>query len=449
MPRWLYSLLLRLSLPIVLAAMAWRGWRQPVHRSDLRARLAMDQRRLEGAPLWLHGSSVGEVQAAAGLIRLLREHHPSMQLLLTTWSATGYAHAQQIYGELLKGDDAGGRAPLTLRYAPFDLPGAARRFLAANQPCGLVLLETELWPNLIAAASVSGLPLAMVSARVSERSTQSYLRLARGMMRETLAAMELIGAQSDADADRFRRLGARPDSLEILGNLKFDFPLPPDAAVRGARLRERCAPGRPLWVAGSTHPVEEEHCLTAQRELLRRAAAAGSAPPLLVLAPRRPERFDAVAEALAGQSLRTLRWSQRAAIPGPLPQADVLLLDTLGELLGFYAAADFAFVGGSLVPVGGHNLLEPAALGRVTLTGPHTHNAPEAAELLEAADALTRVKDGESLAESLWSFMQQPQRAAAQGARAAAAVAANRGAARRCLAALRPLLPQLGRTRRP
>jgi 3-deoxy-D-manno-octulosonic-acid transferase len=219
--------------------------------------------------------------------------------------------------------------------------------------------------------------------------------------------------------------------------------------LRGARLRERCAPGRPLWVAGSTHPGEEEECLAAQRELLRRAAAAGLPPPLLVLAPRRPERFEAVAEALASQSLRTLRWSQRAAQAGPLPQADVLLLDVLGELLVFYAAADFAFVGGSLVPVGGHNLLEPAALGRVTLTGPHTQNSPEAAALLEAANALTRVADGEGLASALWQFLQQPQLAAAQGARAAAAVAANRGAARRCLLALEPLVPQLGRTRRP
>lgn len=435
MPRWLYSLLLRLAVPFVLAAFTWRGWRQREHRSDLRARLALGQPAAARPRLWLHGASVGEVQAAAGLIRMLRERHPDRGLLLTTFSATGMTRAKLLYADLIAAPQDG-EAPLELRYAPFDLPGASRRFLSATQPTAAILIETELWPNLIAAAAARGIPLAMVSARVSEASTLRYLRYARGLMRETLSAMGLVGAQSEADAERFLRLGAHSECVRVLGNVKFDFPLPKDIVQRGEKLRARCGAQGAMWVAGSTHPGEEEACLEAHRELLARAAAAGNSPPQLVIAPRRPERFDTVADLLKARGLVFQRRSQLPGGDAPWPACEVLLLDTLGELLDFYAAADVAFVGGSLARVGGHNLLEPAALGKPVLAGPHTFNAPDAARLLESADALVRIHDAVSLTAALVELMESPGRAAAQGARAAAAVQANRGAVARSLAAL-------------
>ncbi|MDR2214342.1 MAG: 3-deoxy-D-manno-octulosonic acid transferase, partial [Nevskiaceae bacterium] len=231
MPHWLYTLLLRLSLPLVLGVLAIRGWREPQRRMDLPARLGWRLPPDTRAPLWLHGASVGEVQAAAGLIRLLRQTHPALPLLLTSGTATGQARARLLYGDLLLPNESG-QAPLGLRQAPFDLPGAVRRFLAATRPCGVVLLETELWPNLIAGVARSGVPLAMVSARVSERSTQRYQRWARRLIGATLARIKWIGAQTREDAQRFGRLGAR--DVDVSGNLKFDFPLPPDIDARGA-----------------------------------------------------------------------------------------------------------------------------------------------------------------------------------------------------------------------
>ncbi|MEY2854852.1 MAG: hypothetical protein RL030_1984 [Pseudomonadota bacterium] len=451
MSRWLYTLVLRLALPFVLVVLAFKGWREPRRRMDLRARRGRALEPDARAPLWLHGASVGEVQSAAALIRLLRARHPSLPLLLTCGTATGLGRARLLYGDLLlPGESA--MSPLTLRPAPFDLPGAVHRFLDATAPRGLVLLETELWPNLIAGAGERGLPLAMLSARVSERSTQRYLRWAQYLMRETLQRMQLIGAQTVEDARRFERLGAREGAVKVSGNLKFDFPLPADIEARGAALRARHAPHRSLWVAGSTHPGEEEQVSGAQRALLRRRSSTGlpaSAVPLLVMAPRHPERFAAVAQWLEGQGLRSQRRSALSGGQALSPDIDVLLLDTLGELLDWYAASDIAFVGGSLVPIGGHNLLEPAALARPVLTGPHSFNSPEAARLLEQADALVRVKDAESLARVVAELMGDPRHAKALGARAALAVEANRGAALRSLAALESLVPMSGGEVRP
>jgi 3-deoxy-D-manno-octulosonic-acid transferase len=259
---------------------------------------------------------------------------------------------------------------------------------------------------MIAAAARADLPLVMVSARVSERSTRSYLRFTRGLLRQTVRRFQCIGTQSAADAQRFVRLGADPARVQVTGNLKFDFPVPEDIDERGHRLRMRYAPDRPLWVAGSTHPGEEEICLVAQRDLIDRARSAGTALPLLALAPRRAERFDPVAGWLEAQGVAFTRHSNaHQATGGAMP--DLLLVDTLGELLAFYAACDVAFVGGSLVPVGGHNLLEPAALGKPTLTGPQLQFAG-AARLLDETDALLRVTDAKEMADSVGQLLARP-----------------------------------------
>jgi 3-deoxy-D-manno-octulosonic-acid transferase len=433
MARLLYTLLLALLLPLVVIWMKWRGWRNPAHRGSLRQRMAIGLQQRQDRPLWLHAASVGEVQALVGLVRLLLRETPAQPLLITVGSPTGVTRAEALFAQEMQALP-GEAQRVTVLLAPFDFPGVARRFLAAVGPRSGAFVETEIWPNMIAVATRHGVPLSMVSARVSERSTISYLRYASGLVRRTLVKFRGIGAQSEADRQRFIRLGADPSRLQVIGNLKFDFPLPVDIEQQGRKLRARHAPHRPMWVAGSTHAGEEEICIAAQQVLLDRATAAGNALPLLVLAPRRAERFDEVADWLAGRGVRFVRSSAAASSTpgGAHAAAEVVLVDTLGELLGFYAASDVAFVGGSLVPVGGHNLLEPAALGKPTLTGPHSFNSPEAARLLEKAHALLRVTDV-TLADTVHKLLSDPVAAAAQGQRAAAAVVANQGAAARAL----------------
>jgi 3-deoxy-D-manno-octulosonic-acid transferase len=255
-------------------------------------------------------------------------------------------------------------------------------------------------------------------------------------MRDTVRTFTCIGAQTIADRERFIALGAEPDAVECWGNLKFDFTPPPDVGAQGLALRARVAADRPLWVAGSTHAGEEESCLAAQASLARQAHARGAPVPLLVIAPRRPERFEEVARLVESQGFALRRHSgpgADAASATDQPAAPVLLVDRLGELLPYYAAADVAFVGGSLVPVGGHNLLEPAALARPLLAGPHTGNSPEVAARLEAGGALLRVTDAVSLAGALRELLEDAATMRRRGEAAAAVVAAHGGATTRAL----------------
>jgi 3-deoxy-D-manno-octulosonic-acid transferase len=437
MSRTFYSLLLRLVLPLQALRFWWRGWRHPVYRSSLRAHLSWGLTRRGDRPLWLHAASAGEVQALAGLLQQLREHHPSLPLLLTVGTPIGLLRARELYATWLHTTQADVAPALTVQPAPWDLSGGARRFLLACNPRMGVFVETELWPNLVRAATERRLPLLLVSARVSARSTARYQRWAAGLMRDTVRAFALIATQSAADSERFVSLGAEPARVRAAGNLKFDLPLPPDVAAQGAELRRRLAPQRPMWVAGSTHEGEEAMCLAAQWVLRHAARAAGRPAPLLLLAPRRPERFEAVAQWLIEQGAA---WSRYALDGGISDATDVLLMDRFGELLICYAACDVCFVGGTLVPVGGHNLLEPAVLGKPVLAGPHCFNAPESARLLAAAGALREVEDGAGLAQALRQWLDDPSLAARAGNQGAAAVAANRGAAERTAQAITALL---------
>lgn len=428
MPRWLYSLLLYLLLPVAALWLAWRGWRSAANRDALGARLALGLRARSDAPLWLHAASVGELRALTALLRELGD--AAAPVLVTVGTPTGLARARELFGA---------DARVSVVAAPWDLPGAVARFLMATQPRAAVFVESELWPNLIAAAHARGMPLALVSARLSVRSLRRYRRFAPAMMRRAVRAFRLIGAQSEADQARFIELGAEPARVTVTGNLKFDVPQDAGLPARGAALRAAWAAQRPLWVAGSTHPHEEQLLLEAQRRLLAMPRAAGDAAPLLAFAPRRPERFPAVASWLAAQP--ALRHGCLSAPPATAARAglDVLLIDAMGVLPDWYAAADVAFVGGSLVPVGGHNLIEPAALGRPVLTGPHVFNAPEVARCLLDAGGAQLVHDAAGLAAQLAAWW--GEEGAAAGTRAAAAVAAGRGAAGRAAALLTALPP--------
>jgi 3-deoxy-D-manno-octulosonic-acid transferase len=421
--RRLYTLLWYLLLPFVALAGLRRARREQaagIAGAALRPgrlwreRLARDA---AGSPrahdtLWVHAASVGEVQLAAVLIGALLTHSPGRCIVLSCQTATGRARARELLPDV------------ALRYAPFDLPQAVRRCFAQLRPAALVLMETELWPNLLAEAARQRVPVLIASARLSARSVRGY-RLVRGLLRPAIERTVWVAAQSGLDAERFAALGVPPERLSVAGNLKFDRPAPLEASARGAALRARLG-ARPVWVAGSTHPVEQSVVLEAHRRLCTHFPDA-----LLVLAPRHPPRFEETARQLQAGTWRYRRRSRERA-QTPLPaDCRVLLLDTLGELVDFYAAGDVAFVGGSLVPVGGHNLLEPAALALPLLAGPHQHNSSQVAALLAKLGALSIVGDAEQLAARLQALFASPPLRREQGERARAALEQHRGALQR------------------
>ncbi len=404
MSRRLYSLLLYCALPFVAAWFLWKGWRHPAYRGSLRERLGFGLARLADAPIWLHAASVGEVRSLNVLLRLLQRQ--GFALLLTVGTQTGLAQARRLYADLPE---------LTVRAAPWDLPGAVRGFLRASRPQVGVFVETELWPNLVVGARAAGVPLGLVSARLSGKSTRRYKRWAPRLMREVVRAFTHIGAQTKADQDRFVSLGADPEAVTVSGSLKFELQLPPEVGKLGAAWRAQWAPARAVWVAGSTHAGEETACVAAQRRLREAALAQGKAPPLLVLAPRHLERLAEVVRLLELQEIPFARSSQP---PADASGVEVVLVDAMGELLAWYAAADAAFVGGSLVEVGGHNLLEPAMLGKPVLAGPHCFNAPEVTRRLHEAGGLITVSDAAPLAAELGLLFGDASVARERGARA-------------------------------
>jgi 3-deoxy-D-manno-octulosonic-acid transferase len=373
-----------------------------------------------GGGIWIHAVSVGEMQAAAILVTALRERGNTPELTLTCATPTGRARAQVLMPDV------------PVRYVPYDLPGSLRRCLARLRPRLLILMETELWPNLLHQARRAGVPTLIASARVSERSARFYRRLP-GLLRAALQSNVWVGAQTAEDARRFGDLGVPAERRSVAGNIKFDRAVLPELMPRGAALRAQYAPGRPMWVAGSTHPGEEQILLEAHRQLRQMMPQA-----VLVLAPRHPQRFDEAAAGVLAAGLRCLRRSR--ATQDTQSGYEVLLLDTLGELMEFYAAGDAAFVGGSLVPIGGHNLLEPAALGLPVLAGPQQFNSPDVARILTEHAALTTVQDAAALAAELARLLGDPGACDRQGERARAAIEANRGALARVLRLIDQLL---------
>jgi len=409
-PRTLYLAAVYFAVPVVSAMLALRGLRDRGYWRNFGQRFGLG-RPVATAPIWVHAVSVGEVQAAAALITALRAHYPQTPLLVTTFTPTGAARARALFGDAAE-----------VRFLPFDLPGSVRRFLGRIRPRLAVIIETELWPNLYRQCRRQRIPLVIASARLSRRSIDRYRRLG-ALFKETVAGGVVIAAQGEGDAERFRALGAAAERTYVTGNLKFDLTLPSDIGERGRALREQYAPSRSVWVAGSTHGgAEEEAVLEAHRHV-------SSLHPgtLLVIAPRHPNRFGDVAAWLERQGIAFTRRSS----PGGRPARDginVLLLDTLGELLYFYAASDVAFVGGSLVRIGGHNLLEPAAMGLPILTGPHNSNGEDVARLLIDCGGAKIVRDGAELGSQVAGLLSDQALRAAMGTHARAVVDRNRGA---------------------
>jgi 3-deoxy-D-manno-octulosonic-acid transferase len=420
--RYLYSLLTYLAAPLFSLVLLWRGLGDRSYWHNFRERFGFGA-GLAIPPIWVHAVSVGEVQASAALVNSLRERYPDIPIVVTTFTPTGAGRARTLFKDRAQ-----------VRYLPYDLPGAVRRFFARVRPRLAVIFETELWPNLYRECGRRRVPLVLASARLSPRSVGRYRRLG-ALFRETLARGVVVAAQGEADATRFRSLGSDPGSTYVTGNLKFDFSVPDDIAGRGRSLRAYYAGDRPVWVAGSTHGGGEEEALIEAQKIVRGRYSRA----LLVLAPRHPNRFGEVAAQLVSRGVRFVRRSQQPAA-GATAEAEILLLDTLGELLDFYAAADVAFVGGSLVPVGGHNLLEPAALGLPILTGPNNSNSEEAARLLIAGGAAAVVHDPQQLADKVATLFAEPDTRARMGAQGRAFVAANKGALAKLMELIVPLL---------
>lgn len=418
--RGLYLVLSYLLAPLVVGFLVWRGLWNRAYWDHFGERFGYARVTHHTPSIWVHAVSVGEVQASAPLVRALARRYPQWPIVVTTITPTGAQRVVDLFGD-----------QVTHVYAPYDGPGAVRRFFDRVNPRLAIVIETELWPNLFHECGRRRVPLVLASARISPRSLGKYRRFT-GLFRAALAHGIVIAAQSERDAERFKSLGANPLRTHVTGNIKFDFELPPGLEQQGLALRSELAGERPVWVAASTHAGEEERVIEAFYAVRRSEPRC-----LLVLVPRHPERFEAVRSLLANRRLRTVVRSSGKPCGA---DTDVYLVDTLGELILFYAASHVAFVGGSLVPIGGHNLLEPAALGVPMITGPHNFNAQEIADLLVDCGAARKVADTRELAVTVNLLLADPDLRVQIGARAHAAVQANRGALDRLLALVAPLL---------
>lgn len=420
--RYLYTLAMYLATPLLMLRLMLRGARYGSFHQRWSERFGVFPAPDRHGGLWVHAVSVGEVNAAEPLIKALRQDYPNAPLVVTTVTQTGSARVHQLFGD-----------SVFHVYLPYDLPFAVRSFLQRVRPRLALIVETEIWPNLYAACRRRGIPMMIVNARLSERSLRGYKPL-RGLVRSALNSVRLIAAQSRTDAARYRRLGADPARITVSGNLKFDMPVPNDAMRDGAGLRQQWGRLRPVWMAASTHEGEELPVLEAQLEVLTRLPDA-----LLLIAPRHPERFR-----LVENSVRSLGFSlaTRSAdrVPGPAHQ--VFLIDTMGELMPFYAAADLAFVGGSLVPIGGHNVLEPAALSTPVLVGPHTFNFEEITLTLIEEGGADRVEKSEQLGSAVLKLLRDPLKRERMGRIAQVVFDSERGAVRRVMTLIDGLLQE-------
>ncbi len=418
--RYIYIILLYIALPFIFLRLWWRSRRQPALRTRWGERLGFYPRALQGC-VWVHTVSVGETIAAIPLIKALQALYPQKPFLVTTMTATGAARVQAQLGE-----------SVVHAYIPYDFPGAVKRFLRNFKPEVGVIMETELWPNLLAACAAEKVPVCVLNARLSEKSAKGYARIG-GLMREMLGRVQWIATAGEADAKRFIALGADSARVSVAGNIKFDLTPPEGLEALAAAWRAEVGVERFVWVAASTHEGEEVKILKAHAQLCEKIPNA-----LLILVPRHPERFDEVARLCEAQ----FSTARRSVVKQCGKETTVYLADTMGELLFFFAACDVAFVGGSLIERGGHNILEPAVFAKPIICGPHVFNFQEICDLFQHENALTIVTDENALATALEQFAKNPTLAHRAGERAKAVMLARRGALQRQLAVVSALIKQ-------
>ncbi len=431
--RWLYTALLVFLVPFQLAYLWWRGRKNPDYRKRWGERFGFGSPRTfsprddEVIYIWIHAVSVGEFEAARPLIAALQLQQPEAEFLLTTTTPTGAARVAE--------------AGFAHRYLPYDLPGAVGRFLDRVEPNIAIVMETELWPNLFAACRTRAIPLYLVNVRLSEKSAAGYQRWAASLVRFALQQPTRIAAQHEDDAKRLIALGAPAEKVRITGSLKFEVSVPDEAKANGAALHAAWGE-RPVWIAASTRTDgkqdEESIVLEAHRQIRAQFPNA-----LLILAPRHPERFEHVAHVIDATGLRFGRYSQQEALEDSenviarsetsKQFMDVFLLDTLGQLATYYAAADVAFVGGSLLNLGLHNPIEPAALAKPVLFGPHRFNFKAISAQMIEAGAAQEVQSADLLAQAVLGLFENPDQCRAMGEAGQRLVMQSRGATQRVL----------------
>jgi 3-deoxy-D-manno-octulosonic-acid transferase len=422
MKRALYSALWWAALPAVLGRLWWRGRKEPGYRRHWRERLGLyGQPQPAKRAIMVHAVSVGETRAAQPLIEALLSGWPDCRILLTHMTPTGRATGAELFkrhGERV-----------VQAYLPYDTPTMVRRFLRHFAPRACILMETEVWPNLIAGCARQGVPVALVNARLSERSLRRGQRMG-GLMVEAARAITLVCAQTTADAGRVKSLGAL--DVHVTGSIKFDVTAPSEQLEKGAWLRARCG-GRPVFLCASTRDGEEALILDAYQAMPSRPAGM-----LLAIVPRHPQRFDEVARMAEARGLTVQRRSRLGE--GDVVDADVLLGDSMGEMFAYYAACDCAFVGGSLLPLGGQNLIEPAAVGKPVLVGEHTFNFLQATDEAVHMGAALRVLDAAGLLAQATALLGDPGLRARMSERALAFAGHHRGATARTVELLRRLI---------
>ena len=405
--RFLYTFLFYLLVPFILLRLLWRGIRAPAYWHRWHERFGFCPMLPIQPSLWIHAVSMGEVQAAVPLIQALRHQLPEQPILVTTMTPTGSQRVREVFGD-----------SVSHVYLPYDLPGAIARFLARSQPHWLILMETELWPNLLCACQLRGIGVILANARLSANSAAGYQRIA-GLMRPILENLTAVAAQTEVDAARFIDLGAPPTKVHVTGSIKFDTRLPNNFSEKTQQLRHQWGKDRAVWIAASTHEGEEVAVLDAFDELKKEFNDL-----VLLLVPRHPERFNRVAALCQRRGFMIARRSQGDVST----QTEIYLGDTMGELPLLYAAGDVAFVGGTLVPIGGHNLLEPAAVGLPVIMGTHVFECAEICRRLLKAQAALQINEAGQLPNAVKMYLSDMTLARQTGENGRLFVEQNRGA---------------------
>ena len=406
--RILYSILLYLLMPVFLLRLLWRGFKSPAYWQRWPERFGFSTPVLPEQPVWIHAVSVGEVRAAIPLIKSLREKYSSIPIIVTTTTPTGSAQVTKTFGDMVYHV-----------YIPFDLPGMVKRFLNKTKPRAVVIMETEIWPNLFHYCKQSAIPVVLANARMSKKSAQGYARL-NVFVRATLANLAFVAAQHESDATRLIKLGVNPEQIKVTGSIKFDINLPADLTTNAQVLKKQLGETRPIWIAASTHESEEEQVLNAF-SLIRKTVP----DCLLILVPRHPERFEQVTALCKDYGFNIVKRSNHKPCAG---DTEVFLGDSMGELLLFYSVSDVAFIGGSLVGHGGQNPLEASAVGIPVVFGPHTFNFSEIIKLLIANEAGEQIMNEQQLAAVVIKYFEDKVLCQKTGLKGKQVVEQNRGA---------------------
>lgn len=413
MIRNVYNTLCYLSVPFVLGRLLWRSRKNPAYRQRWSERFGYLPANLPQQCLWIHAVSVGETIAAVPLVKGFQKLHPEVPIIITTMTINGAKQVVASFGQSVHHV-----------YVPYDLPAAVNRFVDHVRPKMLLIMETELWPNLLDICTQRKIPIFLANARLSERSAHRYGQFKK-IVSEMMRDLTQVAVQTKVEADRFISLGLPPNRIQVTGTVKFDIVVADEILQRGKQLREQIGIDRPVWIAASTHHGEEEIILEAFNLIKKQFPQL-----LLILVPRHPERAAAVAALCRKNNCSLSLFTEQKAIT---PDIDIFLTDAIGQLMIQYVASDIAFVGGSLIATGGHNVLEPAVLGLPVITGPEMFNFAESTQLLKQAGALWQIDNAEQLASKILELLKNPAQRAQAGTAGQQVIEKNRGAVQKHL----------------